>query len=309
MHKYEDNIYGADRRGKREAIVHYDMDEEHSLMRKLFDRLGSVEHFMAGVPYAISEYDNDYIHRADCYDMEGLDELMSTLQYGLRSAAFANLVDLRLAFPSAWHLAALAEALPQTTRDGLKHLGLTIVDSTGPGADPQYTLCDAEGEAPDGDLTEAHVSGFPPSNVQYAYPDREHTEKLWSFIASCGNLETLGLEATRYLRLDQLEWTPGPKSKGLRNIYLKRVWTDVESLIRLLKAPSTSESPAALRVLELDDVKMTENGGNWDTVFNYLGTHYPNLEYLNAWQLTYWSNHPRHRPNGRIWENANSTLR
>jgi hypothetical protein len=304
MHKYEDIIYGHGQHGKREPIVHYDLSEEHSLMRKLFDRLESVERFAAGVPRATSDYDNNYVHKADCYDMEGLGDLMNTLQYGLSSPGFINLVDLRLALPSAWHIALLAEALPQNTRDRLKHLGLTIVDSTGPSGDPHYTICDNEAEAPDGDLTEAHVSGYPPSNVQYAYPDRDHTDKLWSFITSCSNLETLGVEGTRYLRLQQRKWIPGPQSKGLQNIYLNRVWTDVDSILGLLKAPPTSESPSALRKFIMDDVKIYENGGNWETVFTHLRTHCPNLEFFHPDQLTYWSSHPRCRSNNRIWENS-----
>lgn len=303
---YYDGTLNYHRKIHYDGRIHYDMSEAHALLRELFDSLESIECFQAGVPGARSECDNGYIHRAECYDMSGLDDLTKTLQYGLRSPAFINLVDLRLALPSTWHLAMLAEALPQTTRARLKHLGLKIVDATGPGGDRRYTICDREGAFPDGDLTAINQSGFPPSNVQYVYPDRDHADKLWSFIASCDSLETLGLEATHYLPLDQLKWSAGPGSKGLRNLLLQRVWTDVDSIIRLLRAPTTSDSPSALRKLVLNDVKMYENGGNWDKVFAHLVTQCPNLEFIDTNQLTYWSTHPHYAENYRIWENHRS---
>lgn len=311
MASYKDRVYHRSQGGRRgvqyDGRVHYDTQEEHGLLRELFDTLKNIECFQAGVPEVCSVYDGGWKHRADCYDIEGLDDLISTLQYGLRSPAFTDLVDLRLALPSTWHLASLAEVLPQTTRARLKHLGLQIVDKSGPGGDIWYGFGDnGEHEHPDGELTEIWESGFPPSNVQYAHPDRDHVDKLWAFVVSCDNLETFALEATHYLQVDQLKWSPGPKSKGLRNLLLKRVWTDVDSIFRLLRTSPTSDGPSAIRKLILEDVKMYENGGNWDTVFAHIETQCPDLEFLDLYELTYWSTHPRYCGNGRPGENSNT---
>ncbi|KAL0932248.1 uncharacterized protein CTRU02_213201 [Colletotrichum truncatum] len=280
--------------------LHYDKSKEHAMVRRLFDTLTCIEDFSVTFPGASSR--PELI--GECYDMEGLDETISTLQYGLKSSAFQYLVKLNLAVPCTWHVGQLASVMVQEARDRLKDLRVAIVDETGPGGSPWYFIIDDDYN--DGDLTDILSSGYGPSNLQVAYPNREHQDSLWKFVSSCRNLESLAIEASHYLHLDRLEWNPISNMRGLRDLSLYRLWTNVSTLLKLLSAsPGSKQYPRARRVF-LRDVKIYGGGGNWEEVFKHLRTKCPDLELFFAEQLTYFTNHPRHLHNNRPWENYNS---
>ncbi|KAJ0165324.1 hypothetical protein CTA2_11629 [Colletotrichum tanaceti] len=299
LNSYVDQLAAVDRRSTRTDFeLHYDKGEELGLLRRLFDKLTNVERFRVAFPGAESEHGL----QAQCYDMQGVDEVIATVQYGLKSPALHHLVDLSLSLPSTWHVGRLGSALSQDARDRLAHLQLVIVDETGPSGSLKYTL--GEDGNDNGDLTSVLDSGYAPSNIQVAYPNREHQEELWRFVASCRNLESLAIEATHYLQLEQLNWSPALGSRGLQNVSLRRVWANVPSIRRLLSASSGSKMSPAIRRVVLDDVKIYADGGNWEVVFKHLRANCPDLELVRAEQLSYFSEHPRFAHNNRPWENV-----
>lgn len=241
---------------------------------------------------------------ANCYDMQGVDEILATVKYGLTSPGFQHLMDLSFAVPSTWHIGQLAGGLSQDARDRLRKLRLVIVDETGPSGSAQYTKIEEENN--DGDRTTI-LGSVAPSNVQATYPNREHQDALWALVASCPKLEALGIEATHYLNLDLQQWkNPRFGSKNLRDLSLRRIWTNVRSLLQLLSAVPLSSQDSAIRRVNFDDVKIHWDGGNWEDVFAHLRTNCPDLEIFRAEQLSYFSNHPRYEHNNRQWENYNS---
>lgn len=298
LNSYVDQITAVDRRSTRTDFeLHYDKGEELGLLRRLFDKLTNVERLRVEFPGAKSE--NEL--QAQCYDMQGVEEVVAAIQYGLRSPALHHLVDLSLSLPSTWHVGQLGSALSQDARDRLCHLQLVIVDETGPSGSLSYTL--GEDGNDNGDMTSVLESSYAPSNVQVAYPNREHQAELWRFVASCRNLESLAIEATHYLQLEQLDWSPPLGSRGLKNILLRRMWANASSIRRLLSTSSGSKMRPAVRRVVLDDVKIYADGGNWEVVFNHLRTNCPDLELVRAEQLSYFSEHPRYAYNNRPWEN------
>ncbi|TID00169.1 hypothetical protein CH35J_005329 [Colletotrichum higginsianum] len=298
LNSYVDQITAVDRRSTRTDFeLHYDKGEELGLLRRLFDKLTNVERLRVEFPGAESE--NEL--QAQCYDMQGVEEVVATIQYGLRSPALHHLVDLSLSLPSTWHVGQLGSALSQDARDRLCHLQLVIVDETGPSGSLSYTL--GEDGNDNGDMTSVLESSYAPSNVQVAYPNREHQAELWRFVASCRNLESLAIEATHYLQLEQLDWSPPLGSRGLKNILMRRMWASASSIRRLLSTSSGSKTRPAVRRVVLDDVKIYADGGNWEVVFNHLRTNCPDLELVRAEQLSYFSEHPRYAHNNRPWEN------
>ncbi|KZL81701.1 hypothetical protein CI238_08561 [Colletotrichum incanum] len=280
--------------------LHYDKSKELRLLRQVFDKLTSIERFSVVFPDARSSDDL----KAQCYDMQGVSEVIATLQYGLRSSAFCHLVDLSLMVPSTWHAGQLGDALSQDAKDRLSHLRLVIVDETGPSGSVEYIRVE-EGNY-DGDLDTILTSGHAPSNVQVAYHNKDYQNDLWCFVASCQNLKSLAIEATHYLQLDLLDWNPTSGSRGLRNISLRRVWASVSSIRRLLSASSGSTMPAAIQRVALDDVKIYEDGGNWDEVFDHLLARCPDLQIFCVTQLSYFTGHPRYEHNNKPWENYSS---
>ncbi|OHF02215.1 hypothetical protein CORC01_02495 [Colletotrichum orchidophilum] len=279
--------------------LHYGKSDEHALLRRLLDNVKRIERFSITFPGAVSKHDL----MAQCYDMQGLDEILATIRYGLASPAFQHLADLSLAVPSTWHVGQLAGALSQDARDRLRQLRLVIVDETGPSGSAEYTRTEEENN--DGDRTTI-LGSVAPSNAQVAYPNREHQDALWAFVASCPNLESLGIEATHYLNLDILQWeSPKFGTKNLRNLSLRRLWANVPSLLQLLSAAPLSKQDSVIRRVNLDDIKIHWDGGNWEDVFAHLRTNCPGLELFRAEQLTYFSNHPRYEHNNRPWENYN----
>ncbi|OLN81215.1 hypothetical protein CCHL11_07367 [Colletotrichum chlorophyti] len=299
MNSYVDRIQAESWCSMRpeKAELHYDKSEEHTLLRHLFDRLSYVERFTVKFPGAASNSNLE----AECYDMQGLEETMSSIQYGLRSPALQHLVDLSLEVPSTWHVGELAKTLSSGARDRLTRLRLVIVDATGPCGSPWYVI--HEQGHNDSTTTEISGYGYAPGNVQVAYPNQENQDSLWDLVASCKNLESLAVEASHYLDLNRLNRKPAPKSRGLRNLSLYRIRTNVSSILKLLSATPGSDLPPAARRVNLEHVKIHSDGGNWEKVFDYLRTRCPNLELFRACQLTYFSEHPRFEYNHRPHEN------
>ncbi|KAK1721055.1 hypothetical protein BDP67DRAFT_82168 [Colletotrichum lupini] len=280
--------------------LHYGKNNEHALLRRFFNTVKHIERFSVDFPAAHSKHDL----MANCYDMQGVDEVLATVKHGLTSPGFQHLVDLSFAVPSTWHIGQLAGGLSQDARDRLRKLRLVIVDETGPSGSAQYTKIEEENN--DGDRTTI-LGSVAPSNVQATYPNREHQDALWVLVASCPKLEALGIEATHYLNLDVQQWdNPRFKSKYLRDLSLRRIWTNIPSLLQLLSAVPLSSQDSAIRRVNFDDVKIHWDGGNWEDVFAHLRTNCPDLELFRAEQLSYFSNHPRYEHNNRQWENYNS---
>ncbi|KAK0376347.1 hypothetical protein CLIM01_06281 [Colletotrichum limetticola] len=280
--------------------LHYGKNNEHALLRRFFNTVKHIERFSVEFPAAHSKHDL----MANCYDMQGVDEVLATVKHGLTSPGFQHLVDLSFAVPSTWHIGQLAGGLSQDVRDRLRKLRLVIVDETGPSGSAQYTKIEEENN--DGDRTTI-LGSVAPSNVQATYPNREHQDALWALVASCPKLEALGIEATHYLNLDLQQWNnPRFESKYLRDLSLRRIWTNIPSLLQLLSAVPLSSQDSAIRRVNFDDVKIHWDGGNWEDVFAHLRTNCPDLEIFRAEQLSYFSNHPRYEHNNRQWENYNS---
>ncbi|KAK1989210.1 hypothetical protein LZ30DRAFT_776188 [Colletotrichum cereale] len=301
LNSYVDQIKTPDEWSMRSDFeLHYDKTEELRLLRRLFDKLTSIERLSVAFPSAGS---NDHL-KAQCYDMQGVEEVIATLQYGLRSSAFCHLVDLNLAVPSTWHVGQLGIAMSQDAKDRLSHLRLVIVDETGPSGSVEYRRSEENND--NGDLETVLASGHAPSNIQVAYPNKDHQDGLWAFVASCRNLESLAIEATHYLRLELLNWNPASGSRGLRNIALSRIWANVSSIRRLLSASLGSRLRAAVQRVILNDVKIYEDGGNWDEVFDHLLRRCPDLETFCVTQLGYFTGHTRYESNNRPWENYSS---
>ncbi|CAI0648180.1 unnamed protein product [Colletotrichum noveboracense] len=295
------NSYG--KRGLRaDPQLHYDKTEEHTVIRRLFDSLHCIEKFTARV---MGTYSRENL-RANCYDMEGMDEFVRTIQYGLRATAFNHLTDLSLLVPSTWYVGEITTVLSQDARNQLRKLRLVIVDETGPGGSDWQMISDGD-DYNDGDFTDIAGTGYAPSNIQVDYPNREHQDALWAFVGSCQRLESLAIIASHYLELDRIRWSPQPGYRGLVDLALHRIWTNVQSILKLLAVAAvngTKLAPAARRV-SLDDVKVYGDGGNWDKLFVFLRTQCPDLELFRASQLTYFTSHARHKHNNRPWGNWN----
>ncbi|CAJ2512745.1 Uu.00g008640.m01.CDS01 [Anthostomella pinea] len=276
--------------------LRYDKRAENVMLRRIFDSLVRLERFSISFRGALC--DADYGHNAECYDLEALDDVMASVAHGLRSPAFQHLVDLRLQVPCTHDVAVLAEAMSQEARDRLKHLRLKIVDATGPSGDRSY-LHEWEQQYitnnhsyQDGALTMADNCVYTPSNLQTKYPNREHQGGLWALVRSCHNLESLGIESTHYLSLDRLDWKKGPGSKGLKALALRRVWTDIDSIMKLLSLDTGSDfSQSSIRRLDFSDVKVYKDGGTWSTLFEALVENGPDLEWFPMSNLSYFSTH------------------
>ncbi|KAH8885646.1 hypothetical protein GQ53DRAFT_845316 [Thozetella sp. PMI_491] len=281
--------------------LRYDTDMEHALLRSLFDQLTGLERLKISAPEAAS---SQMLPRpvdcyAECYDMQALDEMISTIQYGLSRPGLAHLTDLRLELPSPRDVGRLAEALAPEARGRLQHLHIEIMDSTGPNGrmaefpDPEDHIIFDE------DDDNLWRSWSPPSNVQESYPNRACQGQLWALVASCPNLESLGIRATHFLQLDLLDWKPAANAKGLQTLVLNRLWTDVESLLRLFMA-----RPESLRRIALGSIKLYADGGHWADVFRTLHRECTNLDYCDIVSLTYFSQHERFKPPASMYTSA-----
>lgn len=246
----------------------------------------------------------------ECYDNEAVDALLNTLGYGLSRPSFSHLTDLRLAVPTTRDVGLLGTALAPATKASLRHLLLIITDRTG--ASGAFSLSGHQNEEgnDDGDGRFEQYTTNMPSNRQYIYPNRApcHEAAFWRFIAECGNLESLGIQATHYLDLDQLaDFRPG---RGLKAVSLSRLWTSTHSLLQLLSAGATEEgegrSRSPIRRINLDDVKIkappprcradplaTET---WARVFVHLAEACTELQFCRAAHLSYFKAHPAFCP-------------
>ncbi|KAF4421485.1 hypothetical protein CFRS1_v011470 [Colletotrichum fructicola] len=142
-------------------------------------------------------------------------------------------------------------------RNQLRKLRLVIVDETGPGGSDWQMISDGD-DYNDGDFTDIAGTGYAPSNIQVDYPNREHQDALWAFVGSCQRLESLAIIASHYLELDRLRWIPQPGYRGLVDLVLHRIWTNVQSILKLLTVAPVNETkltPVARRV-SLEDIKV-----------------------------------------------------
>ncbi|KAI0538644.1 hypothetical protein GGR58DRAFT_287960 [Xylaria digitata] len=292
-----------------ERTRHYsqasDMSVGNRLVRDLMNNLTCVEAFSVAFEDAHSHKDEfrGGTYEADCYDVDLLDMAMDTILYGLRSPAFQHLFDLRLRLPGTRDIGRLAAGIPDNVKRQLKHLYLEVVDETGPGGKfyplpfGDYAGSGNEDPHQDGAQTSIEHSAYAPSNLQAQYPNRDHQNEIWAFIESCNNLESLGLHCTHYLSLDRLNWKPGPKSRGLRALYLNRVYANAQTLINLLTARDCEETrDSVARRVDFTAVRIYRDGGDWSTVFSWLSDACPRLEFLHAKNLTYFSTHEHFCP-------------
>jgi hypothetical protein len=86
---------------------------------------------------------------------------------------------------------------------------------------------------------------------------------------------------------------------------LERVWVSSSSLEALLLAsPSVAQTTPQLRRICLGDVKLHDDGGNWEDIFNSLREGYPELELSYMQQLTYFESHPRYASLQSPWNSS-----
>lgn len=215
-------------------------------------------------------------------------EMLSTIQHGLKSDAFASLETLELQVPTPHDVAVLAEALDYDAWQRLRHLRVAIVDATGPSGSPAYRKEEGNWDG-DFELDDADSSGFYPSNWQIKHPNQRHQDKLFEFISSCRNLEVLEINATHFLDLDMLAsmW-----SSNLKALSLERVWVSVPSLLELLSPPGGSGQRSNMFCVSLHDIRIRRDGGDWSVVFQHLRNHCPDLEFCHIHQLAYFDGHP-----------------
>ncbi|GAP83199.2 hypothetical protein SAMD00023353_0402130 [Rosellinia necatrix] len=244
-----------------------DTSAANGMFRELIVNLTAVEAFSVAFPRAPSCHHGDIVYEAKSYDTDQLIAALDTIIFALRSPAFRYLTDLRLALPDIRDIGNVAAAIPPQVKQHLKHLYIEIVDQTGPSGSVEN------------------------SNLQAQYPNRDHQDEVWQFIASCNNLESLGLHCTHYLRLDRLFWQPGPNTKGLRSLYLNRVHANISTLANLLTKRPNKADPPVVRRVDLQRVKIYEDGGDWSTLFNLLAK-CPELDFLSVCNVGYCALHP-----------------
>ncbi|KAI3333251.1 hypothetical protein F4824DRAFT_513402 [Ustulina deusta] len=266
---YSDKIVGNVEGLERDDPVRR---EENRLLRNLIDNLSNVETFSVTFDGAESRY-KGHLCMADCYDVVSFGIVMDTILHGLGSQAFQHLTDLRLALPGTHDIGKLAAGIPDNVKQQLKHLYLEVVDESGPGGSLGLSFFDG------------------PSNLQAQYPNQDYQDEVWAFIASCNNLESLGLHCTHCLSLERLNWKPGPNFRGLRALYLNRVYASASTLINLLAARDSEVGQPAARRVEFLGVDIVADGGDWGTVFSWLGTNCPELDFFHVYGIGYLEGH------------------
>lgn len=231
-------------------------------------------------------------------DLFALDELRKSL-CSLFSSSYAHkfscLTELRLTLSCTYDFAALNSAMADEVCQRLCHLYLEYVDATGPGGSNDY-LHWAEDDQEDGD------EEFPVSNLQEIHPNRDYMPDICRLIGRCTNLESLGLRATHYLDLDELDWNP--QGSGLQSIYIHRARISLHALKKLLSAADGKIS--AICALRLEYVHLLDR--TWAEIFDHLiqvnGIKYFGVKDLN-YALRGTSAHLREF-NNRPWENCNN---
>ncbi|KAI1274108.1 hypothetical protein F5Y07DRAFT_410611 [Xylaria sp. FL0933] len=226
---------------------------EDKMLVKLVNRLTNVQTFSANLKAARPYRRNDY--GPDTHNISFFNRAMDTILLGLRSQAFENLVDLRLALISMHDAWKLVTGVPDNVKRQLKHLYVETIKT--------------------------FLSG--------PWNDKEPLSEIWSFVESCNNLESLGLHSDSWLNLNTLNWKLGPNSKGLRSLYLNHACVTASSLISLLEAGhSDTEKPVTRRV---QFVEVCIHEGDWSTVFDWL-MDCPSLEFFDAHEIGYTRFHP-----------------
>lgn len=224
--------------------------------------------------------------------------MLETIKYGLQSPAFSSLVDLRLKIPTTHDVGILADALSIDARQRLRHLQIDIVDATGPSGSRDY-MCEEDNW--DGAITTYLASMYLPSQRQHKSPNRKYQDELFAFVASCRNLESLGMAATHYLEIEKLDWKP---LRGLKVLSLNRFWAYDWALIKLLSPPPDSSLEPAIVRVNFEDIKLDVKSGDWSNVLRFLRLQCPDLEYSHFFQCTYFGEHPNYEHNNRPWENV-----
>ncbi|KAH7134033.1 hypothetical protein EDB81DRAFT_588987, partial [Dactylonectria macrodidyma] len=278
---------------------HYDKSPEIQILLDLFKSLGRIDAFSVLFPRAVTcmRFGDEM---ADCYDIQAVVGTIAAIRSGLQTSTFDHLTDLRLELPSTYFVEQTVDGMDQEARNRLKHLYIRILDQTGVAGCHEWlgTLLDDDSDALDGttELDFNSPNPYPFSNLQFEYPNIDHQLGLWEFVSSCRNLESLGIEATHYLDLTMLRFGEAPALLNLRVLTLSRLYITSSSLINLCNrnmplSTSTEYQPCQLQRLSLKDVKIYEDGGDWDEVFTFLLVHCPRLEVVWFHLLTYFCEH------------------
>uniref|UniRef100_A0A8H7K4G9 F-box domain-containing protein n=1 Tax=Bionectria ochroleuca TaxID=29856 RepID=A0A8H7K4G9_BIOOC len=282
------------------------MESQHvELLESIFNNLPQIESFTLVFPSSGGTFDNGWEGSADFYDMEVVNSSISFFKKALSSPAFSHLTDLRLHLPCTHNVGQICEGLGQDTHNQILHLEICIVDASGVSGQREHLFFDNPGDYMelDGDV---HIyNSVPYSNMQREFSNQEHQDELWKFVGSCPNLQSLHIVGSNFLDLDRLHWKKAPDSRGLRVLSLERVWVSSSSLEALLLAsPSVAQTTPQLRRICLGDVKLHDDGGNWEDIFNSLREGYPELELSYMQQLTYFESHPRYASLQSPWNSS-----
>jgi hypothetical protein len=178
-----------------------------------------------------SEYSGFEGDEAPQFDLVAVDELrrsLCSLFSPFYHHKFQFLTELRLVLPCAYDFAALNNAMSNDATQRLKHLYLEYVDATGPGGTTRYLSWAEDWDGIDND------EFVPLSNLQQQYLNYDYMPEICKLVSRCFNLETLGLQGTHLINLDDLDWNPS--GSGLKNLYIGRAMVPFHSLRALLSA-------------------------------------------------------------------------
>ncbi|CAH0047806.1 unnamed protein product [Clonostachys solani] len=253
------------------------------LLLQLFRRLGHVESFSLHFPPGNSN------------DPDVANSVVEAVAHCFHQTnSSGRITSLQLKVPSTYHAAQAFKAVQPDKSVQLRNLLIEILDSSGRSGSRDFLEEsyhedeDVDGTAEEsGDDTAAldYDSSFDRSPLQRRYPNRRHQMELWRLLKPCINLETLSIQGTHYLDLDQLPLPDSPDFVGLRVLSLGRLYgsvTPIQKLIKLFGGP-----PARLQKLIIDDVKLPMDRGIWGTILRFLLEECPNIELLFLYNLSY----------------------
>ncbi|VUC26878.1 unnamed protein product [Clonostachys rosea] len=252
------------------------------LLLELFRRLGHVESFSLHFP------------KGNSYDPDVANSYVEAVAHCFHQTnSSGRITSLQLKVPSTYHAAQAFKAVLPDRPLQLQNLLVEILDSSGKSGSRDYLMesykddDDVDGTSEETEIDEEALdynASFNRSHLQRRYPNRRHQKELWDCISPCINLETLSIQGTHYLDLDQLAWPKSSAWAGLRVLSLGRLYsgvTKIEKLIRLFGRP------ARLEKLIIDDVKMPLNGGVWGAVLYLLQEECSKLEFFFVYNLGY----------------------
>ncbi|CAH0046799.1 unnamed protein product [Clonostachys solani] len=275
------------------------------LLESIFHNLPQIESFTLMFPTSGGTYNNGWEGSADFYDMDVVNSSIAFFKKALSLPVLSHLTDLRLHLPCTHNVGQICEGLGQEARNQILHLEICIVDASGISGQRGHLFFDYPGDYTevDGDV---HIyNSVPYSNMQREFNNQEHQDELWEFVGSCPNLRSLHIVGSNFLDLDRLRWKKAPNSRGLRVLSLERVWVSLSSLeALLLPSPPVAHTTPQLRRICLGDVKLHDDGVNWEDIFNNLREGYPELELSYMEQLTYFESHPRYASLQSPWDSA-----